>query len=88
MVLAFCASSDDILSIYQVLFNSLLYLQRYAPDKLNIAEIGKGNNSINAGDRITVLAFCVFSDTPLLMFHLIPLYTFRDMLRTRILLQQ
>ena len=38
MVLALCTSSDDILSMYQVLFHSLLYFQRYAPDKLNIAK--------------------------------------------------
>ena len=64
IVLALCNSSDDILSMYQVLFNSeicsgqtkycknlirkssssvntgdrVLYFQRYAPDKLNIAK--------------------------------------------------
>ena len=32
MVLALCTSSDDILSMYQVLFNALLYFERCAPD--------------------------------------------------------
>ena len=48
---ALCTSSDGHLSIYQVSFNSLLYFQRYAPDKLLIAEIKKGSNSVNTGDR-------------------------------------
>ena len=38
MVLALYTSSDDILSMNYVLFNSLLYFQRYAPEKLNIAK--------------------------------------------------
>ena len=58
MALALCTSSDYILSMYQVLFDSLLYFQRYAPDKLNIAKIRKGSNFINTGDRAMVLAFC------------------------------
>ena len=37
--LAFCTSSDDHLSMYQVSFNSLLYFQRYALDKLFIAKL-------------------------------------------------
>ena len=41
MIFAFCTSSDDILSMYQVLFNPLVYFQRYAPDKLLIAKINK-----------------------------------------------
>ena len=41
MVLALCTSSDDILSMYQVLFSSLLYFQRYAPDKLNIEKLAR-----------------------------------------------
>ena len=54
MVLALCTSSDDLLSMYQVLFNSLLhvnvYFQKYASNKLFIAKIKKGSNSINTGD--------------------------------------
>ena len=46
-VLALCTISDGRLSMYQVSFDSLLYFQRYAPDKFNIAKIRKGNNSIN-----------------------------------------
>ena len=49
-VLALCTSSDGHLSLYQVSFNSLLNFQRYAPDKLFIAKIKKGSNSVNTGD--------------------------------------
>ena len=40
--------------MYQVSFDSLLYMyfQRYAPDKLNIANIRKGIISIKTGDRL------------------------------------
>ena len=69
MVLALCTSSDDILSMYQVLFNSLLYLQRYAPDKLNTAKIKKGSNSVNTGDRVMVLAFCDSTYGPLSVYQ-------------------
>ena len=67
MVLALCTSSDDILSMYQVLFKSRLYFQKYAPGILNIAKIRKGSNSINTGDRVMVLAFCHFPHGPLLV---------------------
>ena len=45
MILAFCISSIGPLSIHQVSFHSFLYMyfQRYAPDKLFTAKIGKGN---------------------------------------------
>ena len=55
MVLAFCNYSDDILSIYQVPCNSLLYFQKYAPDKHFIAKIRKGSNSVNTDCRVWVL---------------------------------
>ena len=42
----------------QVAFDSHKYFQRYASDKLVIAKIAMGNNSINTGDRVMVLAFC------------------------------
>ena len=45
MILALCTSSDGRLSMYQVSFNSLLYFQRYAPDKQFIAKVKKGSNS-------------------------------------------
>ena len=51
MVLAFCYSSYNPLSVYQVSFNSLVYFQRYTPDKLIIAKIKKRNNSVNTIDR-------------------------------------
>ena len=90
MVLAPCTSSDGHLSMYQVSFNSLLYFQRYAPDKLFIAKIKKGSNSINTGDRVMVLAFCNSPHGPLsgIKFHLFIFNTFRDMLRTSLLLQK
>ena len=38
MVLALYTCFDDLLSMYQVLFNSLLYFQSYASDNLNAAK--------------------------------------------------
>ena len=55
---ALCNSSDGRLTMYQVSFNSLLYFQSYAPDKLFIAKIKKGSNSENTGDKAMVLALC------------------------------
>ena len=49
MVLALYHFSDDLLSMYRVLFNSLLYFQRYDTDKLNV-EKRKGSNSVNTED--------------------------------------
>ena len=86
MVLVLYTSSDDFLSMYQVLFNSLLYFQRYAPDKLNIGQIRKGSDSINTGDGVMVLALCTFSYGPLSVFQIS--FNFRDMLRTSLLLQK
>ena len=68
MVLALCTSSGDILSMYEVLFNSLPYSQRYAPDKLNIAKIRMVSNSVNTGDRVMVFAFCNFPHGPLSVY--------------------
>ena len=65
MVLALFTFSNDILSMYLVLFNSLLYFQRYAPDKLIIAKIRKGSSSVNTGNRVMLLAFCDFPYGPL-----------------------
>ena len=58
---ALCTISDGCHSMYQVSFDSLLYFQRYAPDKFNIAKIRKVNNSINADDRVTVSSFIYLS---------------------------
>ena len=58
---ALCSSSDGHLSMYQASFNSLLHFQIYTPDKLFIAENKKRRNSVNIGDRVTVLAFCNFT---------------------------
>ena len=59
-VLAFCTSSDDRLSMYQVSFNSLLYFQGYALDRLFIVKVKKAGNSVHTGDMVLVLAFCHF----------------------------
>ena len=76
--------------MYQVSFDSLLYFQRYAPEKFNIAKIRKGNNSINTDDRVMVLAFCTSPHSPYhcIKFHLFIFNTFRDMLQTSLLLQK
>ena len=55
MVLVLCTFSNDIVSMYQVLFHSLLYGHR---NKLNIANIRKESTSVNTRQRVTVLAFC------------------------------
>ena len=52
MVLALYNSSVYRLSMYQVLFNALLYSLRYALDKMNAAKIRKGSNSVNTGPCI------------------------------------
>ena len=59
MVLAFCNSLHGPLSVYQVSLNHLQYFfLRYATDKLFLAKIKKGSNSVYTGDRVMVLAFC------------------------------
>ena len=88
---ALCTSSDGHLSMYQVSFNSLLYFQRYVPDKLFIAKIKKGSNSVNTGDRVMVLAFCNSLYGPLSVYQVSFFFifnTFRDVLRTSLLLQK
>ena len=89
MVLAFCNSSDSHRSKYQVSFNSLLYFQRYAPDKLFIAKFKKESNSVNIGDRVMVLASAIplMALYQCIKFHLFIFNTFRDILRTSLLLQ-
>ena len=55
--------------VYQVSLNYLQYFKRYAPDKLFIAKIKKGRNSINTGDRVMVLAFYNFPHGPLSVYQ-------------------
>ena len=90
--------------MYQVSFNSLVYFQRYAPDKLFIAKIKKGSKSVNTGDRVMVLAICNSPRSPLSVyqvsfislvalcqcfkFYLFIFNTFRDIFRTSLLLQK
>ena len=73
-VLALCTISDGRHSMYQVSFASILYFQRYAPDKFNIAKIRKGNNSINTDDRVIILAFCTTPQSPLSVYQVSFIY--------------
>ena len=54
--------------MYQVSFNSLLYFQRYAPNKLLIVKVKMESNSVNTGDKVMVLAFCNFLHSPLSLY--------------------
>ena len=86
---ALCTSSDGHLSMYQVSFNSLLYFQRYAQDKLFIAKIKMGSNSANTGDRVMVLVFCNFMALcQCIKFHFFIFNSFRGMLQTSLHLQK
>ena len=69
MVLALCTSSDSCLSMYHLLFNSLLNFQRYAPDKLFLAKIKKGNNSVKLVKGFMVLAFYNSTHGPLSVYQ-------------------
>ena len=69
MILKFCTFSDNPLSMYHVSFNSLLYLQRYTANKFFMPKIKKENNSVNTVDMVMILAFCTYSDGPLLMYQ-------------------
>ena len=69
-----CTSSDGHLSMYQVSFNSLLYVQRYAPDKLLIAKIKKGSNSVNTGGMVMVLAIGNSIHSPLSVYQVSFIY--------------
>ena len=60
--------------MYQVSFDSLLYFQRYASDKFNIAKSRKGNNSINTDDRVMVLAFYTSPHSPLSLYQVSFIY--------------
>ena len=63
----------------QVSFDSYPYFQKYASDKLIIAKIEKGNNSVITWDRASILV-CTLSLIALyqcIKFHLICFYTFR-----------
>ena len=73
-VLPLYTISDGHLSMYQVSFDSLLYFQRYVPDKFYIAKIRKGNNSINTDDRVMVLAFCTSPCSPLSLYQVSFIY--------------
>ena len=76
--------------MYQVSFNSLLHFQRYAPDKLYIAKIKMGSNSVNTPTGLWSLhsAIPFIALYHCIKFHLFIFNTLRDMLRTSLLLQK
>ena len=51
--------------MYQVSFNSLVYFQRYALDKLFIAKMKKESNFVNTDDRV----MCNTPHGPLLVYQ-------------------
>ena len=59
---------DSPLSMYQVSFDSLSYLKRYDMDKLIIAIIKMGSNSVITCNRVTVLVLCTISNSHLSMY--------------------
>ena len=70
MVPAFCTSSDGLLSMYQVSFTSCYTFRNYAPDKLFIAKNNKESiNSVDTGDRVSILAFCSSPHGPLSVYQ-------------------
>ena len=71
MIVAFCTSSDGPLSMHQVSLKSLVYFQRYAPDKRFIARIKKGSNSLITVDRVMVLTLCNSPHGPLLVYQVL-----------------
>ena len=69
MILALCTFADGPLSMYQISLNSLIYFQKYAPDKLFIAKMKKGSNSVNIVDRVMILALCNSPHGPLSVYQ-------------------
>ena len=69
MVLAFCTSSSGPLSIYQSSFNSLLYFRDMLLTSFLLQILKRGSNSVNTGDRVTVLAFCNAPHGPLSVYQ-------------------
>ena len=70
--LLFLHSAISLLVFYQFIKFHSITLQcfyRYAPDKLIIAKIKEGNKSVIICNRVTVLAFCPFSDVSLSMYQ-------------------
>ena len=89
VVLAFCDSAHGPLSVYEVPFNYLQYFKKYAPDKIILAKIEKGNNSILVIElRFLQSALSLIVLYQCIKFHIIPLYTSRYMLRTSFFLQK
>ena len=51
--------------MFQDSFNSFVYFQRVALDKLFIAKIKKISNSVNTLYKVMILSFSTFADNPL-----------------------
>ena len=69
MVLALYTSSDDLLPMYRVLFNSLFYTFRDMLQTNRMLQKRKGSYSVNTGDRVMVLAFCNSLHGTLSVYH-------------------
>ena len=54
------------IKFYLIPFYTFRYMLR---ERLNIAEIKKGRNSVNTGDRIMIFAFCNFPHGPLSVYQ-------------------
>ena len=67
IILALYNSPYDPLPVYQFSFNSLVYLQRYAPNKLFIAKIKI--KKVSTSDRVMVLALCNSPYGPLSVYQ-------------------
>ena len=60
------------MAVYQCIkFHLIPFFQRYALDKLFIAKIKKGSNSINTDDRVMVLAFINSPHGPLSVYQVL-----------------
>ena len=68
-ILALYTFSDGLLSMYPVSFNSLLYFQRSAQESFLLQKNRKGSNSLNTGNKLTVLAFCTSPQDPLSVYQ-------------------
>ena len=77
MYFTFFSSPQGPLSLFQVTFIYLQYFQKYASDKLTIAKVRKGNNSVIICDRGTVNALCTSKNGRLSMYQV----SFNSLLR-------
>ena len=69
MILAFYIFSDGPLSIYQVSFDTLIYFQKYAADKLFIAKNKKESNSLILLTGLWFLHYALLADDRLSIYQ-------------------